>query len=179
MVVTASTTVLSPRRAKVGARWRYAAWGAATAILVGFGLWYLGDEYAYLNPVLGGGSDFAEYALIMGAGEGTYLVQDFVNAHYTGSQHCGLQVATAYPTLVQRYEPCIRVASTRNLNGDTITSSDYILNYISFRQRFPQTQHWFANVDPIYIGDIHGVRYVEIYATSDILGIANNTRPGG
>jgi hypothetical protein len=163
------------RRAKVGARGRLGAWAAVTVLLAAHALWYLGDEYAYLNPALGGGSDFAEYALIMGAGEGLYLVQDFIAGRYENDGHCGQQIAAAYPALTQSYTPCVDVTTTRNLDSGTVFASAYIVNYLSFRQRFPQTQVYFANVTPVYVGEIHGVTYLEIYATDAIRQAAQAT----
>jgi 4-amino-4-deoxy-L-arabinose transferase-like glycosyltransferase len=136
------------------------AWAGAIVVIVGHGLWYAPHEYAYFNPLLGGGGDHVEHMLIMGGGEGLQGTA----AYFADVETCPV-VASAYAHLMERYLSCGRALWLGELNAEVIVRADYIVNYISYRQRFPASQAVLQGTDPVHTVEIHGVTYAEIYAT--------------
>lgn len=143
---------------------RRAAWALVMVGMVTHSAGYTPDEYAYFNPLLGGGGAHVEHMLIMGAGEGLQGVADY----FAQQPHtCSLHVATIYAHLLDGYLGCGQITWLGDLTPDILTNSDYIVNYISYRQRFPAAQAYFG--DPVHTVEIHGITYAEIYRAADLM----------
>ncbi len=145
--------------------WRSTAgWVAVTVLLVVNGMWFLRGEYAYMNPLLGGARAPVEEMLIIGNGEGFEGVAAYFQGEIDDEALCTLRISTFYEVMLQRYLPCTNISDLDP--GEFTEKADYIVNYINYRQRFPELQPFMEDATPIHVVQVHGIAYAYIYDTA-------------
>jgi hypothetical protein len=132
----------------------------AALVLIGHALWYVPNEFAYVNPLLG--AERAERTLYIGGGEGLQQLADALD------DECDQVVASSYAGILGEYIPCNEIIEIDNLNPGVLDKADYVVNYVGYRQRHPETQAVFADVEPLYTARYNGITYFELYDAAQL-----------
>ncbi|MGE0519700.1 MAG: hypothetical protein AB7P78_11960 [Candidatus Binatia bacterium] len=143
-------------RARLGARWRWlpAAGALAVALAVAHAVWVAPWGLAYFNPLLGG-SRVAERAVIIGWGEGLEIAGEQIRRRE--APRCDVKIALKYHAIRSAF-PC----------GTTIPdlkAADYVVLYISQRQRLPEQDVADIRRRGHLVGtvSIRDINYAEVY----------------
>lgn len=158
--------------AMLQARWtvahRYAIAVFAAAV-IGYGLIFFPNEFAHANPLVGGGKT-AQWALLMGDGEGLDEVYHFILSEGYAADTCDLHIYAAVIGTVEIYFPCADVDDVDFEEPDWIDmgQSDYVVRYIEMRQRTPYHQTVFDFITPIHTVRYYGITYAEVYRGADV-----------
>lgn len=130
-------------------------------------LWYQPYYLAYYNPLLGG-STGALQALLVGWGEGIDQAMAFVGEDV---RRCDESVMTFYFEIASRYTDCQTNVHTMQDNPQGINDEKYLMFYVSQLQRglFSRLIDAAEGVEPVHVVRIHGIDYVKIYDTADLI----------
>lgn len=143
------------------------AWGVGIVVMVGYGLWFFPQDYAYTNPMVGAAR--AEHVLLIAAGgEGMEQVAQAVEQVSGVANACGQFVYTRYGDNLVYNAPCARIVRLDRLEVDVLGNAYYIVRTISYRQRDQWTAPVFDSTEPLDTVRIHGINYAEIYDAEDI-----------
>ncbi|MEM6284147.1 MAG: glycosyltransferase family 39 protein, partial [Chloroflexota bacterium] len=131
------------RRFNLRAMWGNVAYVAALVAVLASAQVYVTREYAYANPLAGGGR-FVDDVLLMNSGEGLEGLEIFF-AQLPEDERCNVTFMIPYLDLSRQYIECssdfdakyIRDA-TIDKNIDYIARTDYIVNQVSWTQMEPQ-----------------------------------------
>lgn len=153
--------------AAVGADWLWARMGRGVrwALVVGvvaYSLWYWPYDYTHANPLTGGAATL-DRAFMVGGGEGLHLVADYLRDNSGQPEACHQYVYTAYAGVLEVYLPCAFVVNLSTISEDKVGNAYYIVRYISYRQRGPHHDDWFAQLTPLYTVERRGLTLAEVY----------------
>ncbi len=143
------------------------AWAAGIALLVGYGLWFYPDDYAYTNPMVG--ADRAAHVLLIApGGEGMDKVATALEAVSGAEDGTGQYVYTRYGDNLVYNLPGANIVRLQRMQVDVLGNAYYIVRTISYRQRDQWTAPVFDSAEPLHTVWIHGIRYADIYDAEDI-----------
>lgn len=124
---------------------------AGTAYLV----WCHPDELAAYNPMFGG-TKTAEYALLVGWGEGTDEVGDYIREHTTD---CANTVASPIRNPIEPWvcNPLVPPTKAR--------TAEFVVLYINSTQRrqYPSVLAKYERLKPEFVVERHGVQFAAVY----------------